>query len=1431
MNWQHSIVDEPDFKAPWTALNNAIQLAYEVGTSAALTAETFHVGKTHRRQRHVQFADDVHLVIDHEDTHSRFSVSLPEDSLFGWHTKPWALEPHTLAYQKSSLDFHDDPRSTVVLISKACGIDIDSVSFMQLNVPQMACRREPDDHARLTFHDTPLDALLVNVPIHQAQNHAGIGDAPEVHVPDDHSSVSSSSHISQRVCIYHLDDPPVFGRIDWSDYHLMMHEAALLLHINNDDLLSLIDIASPLSDLPNDVVPLIAHIAGDLDPGEPRVLALADLEIHANAHEAHYHTAPVVDRAVYAFPQIADRRSVFQTVDVATYCQLEGQRCLLYRNRQAVVTLGNPRFPVRPGDYVKVVIPPPETCGWSTQRLLQFYRHSDDAQHSSVASSHSGYSPSLVPSDELRHQLGFSSPDDLSLMQTAVVASHNSCARKHARPSQTEDFCRDSRNGTDMQVVHYASSPHLQLVHRQHIDQMSFTEAFLRAVRVLQETADAIQDQNVAAPDIDTYAPWVQDVHELWTRLAVLGPGGAEILGRLETWYTDHDSFQRCYNSRIAVFADDYENWEAQLKLLWRDRIRSDEPIECFLIYPPPDDRAEQTIGQMMIVQRAAAFQRSVLISVYDSDYDQGRAHSHALVMGDRIDLQSVTTMIQAGEDCPPDRPANVWSLWFGTRQFHPHERAFARHGHAFRFLIHRRPLDAPADPLASDSDDLRQRLRAMIGDAPPSPRIEYMISAPSWLQTLQRTFDSFATTEREDEGPVAYVAAWYVNCHRQPRCQPHRTVRLRSDISAWQRTLMEAWRDRLDMRLRTELYWVDPTPQNPPTQNLIGHVLIVQEPRRDHVVVLLSGVAHLGYQDDIHHSAVCIHERQTAPSIVDILPVPSHLRSFNFHVGIGPREFLRDASYRLENGDNIVIDIDVEVPVREDLHPRSETDETNLLQRRPLHRKLPIVDSSGVPDQPVMQNGEVIQLANLLPSPVWTVINCQSIADLRQRLTTFPAPQVCFDLQTTKCTQVTADALQATPFWTFEYPLAFEFYTDGAFNSARSLAAAGVVLIVQTQHGNRFGGYLTSWCATTASAPRAEASAVILAVHWACYLVVALCFSSTPMSLMYDVYAGQAAQGRCASTLNSDLTIVARALTLWLEQLSFCHVSWAHVKGHSDHPWNDLADTVASSALISGHVTTDLAELLQCCLHEGPDQCALSWLWLYEKSARGDGDAPVLHNHQWRFNAAAPLEHMPDFQAQPFERRRVKHQGAHLQAEQICLRFATANVLTLYPQQDHGGSFLGARAEQLAMQFLSAGIHCIGLQETRCGHSGHQSFESFHVLSSSATARGHGGVQFWIANKITMTNRVLNVSHEHLRIVYGDDRRLIVHLRHPQLSLLFLVLHAPCSDDEMELQRWWAQTSNLIPNGYTSWTWVVLCDSNGRLGSVVSNSVGAFGA
>jgi len=93
MNWMHSIVDEPSFQAPWTALNSAIQLAHEVGTSPALKIETFTIDTPHRSHRQVSFADEVQLRLDHDESQSSFAFRLSGHALRTWDQKPWALTP------------------------------------------------------------------------------------------------------------------------------------------------------------------------------------------------------------------------------------------------------------------------------------------------------------------------------------------------------------------------------------------------------------------------------------------------------------------------------------------------------------------------------------------------------------------------------------------------------------------------------------------------------------------------------------------------------------------------------------------------------------------------------------------------------------------------------------------------------------------------------------------------------------------------------------------------------------------------------------------------------------------------------------------------------------------------------------------------------------------------------------------------------------------------------------------------------------------------------------------------------------------------------------------------------------------------------------------------------------------------------------------
>ena len=139
-------------------------------------------------------------------------------------------------------------------------------------------------------------------------------------------------------------------------------------------------------------------------------------------------------------------------------------------------------------------------------------------------------------------------------------------------------------------------------------------------------------------------------------------------------------------------------NWERHIKHAWRERIIPDASLEFFLVTPLPEDAAASTLGQLMIVQRAVRFQRSVLISLYGNGYDRGLPHSHAFVMSDRVDLHNVRSLVEAVDDCPPEQPSNVCTLWLVTGLWNLKNEFYSRHGLAFRFFIHRRRADDQAD-------------------------------------------------------------------------------------------------------------------------------------------------------------------------------------------------------------------------------------------------------------------------------------------------------------------------------------------------------------------------------------------------------------------------------------------------------------------------------------------------------------------------------------------------------------------------------------------------------------------------------------------------------------------------------------------------------------------------------------------------------------
>ena len=88
---------------------------------------------------------------------------------------------------------------------------------------------------------------------------------------------------------------------------------------------------------------------------------------------------------------------------------------------------------------------------------------------------------------------------------------------------------------------------------------------------------------------------------------------------------------------------------------------------------------------------------------------------------------------------------------------------------------------------------------------------------------------------------------------------------------------------------------------------------------------------------------------------------------------------------------------------------------------------------------------------------------------------------------------------------------------------------------------------------------------------------------------------------------------------------------------------------------------------------------------------------------------------------------------------DEECLRFATANVCTLQPQElssaviDGPNLFGAGRISLMEKQFINAELDVIGLQESRCRGDTTLHGEHYKMYRSSAKQDGAGGVQCWL--------------------------------------------------------------------------------------------------
>eukprot|EP00435_Cladocopium_sp_Y103_P059504 s286_g21.t1 len=641
-------------------------------------------------------------------------------------------------------------------------------------------------------------------------------------------------------------------------------------------------------------------------------------------------------------------------------------------------------------------------------------------------------------------------------------------------------------------------------------------------------------------------------------------------------------------------------------------------------------------------------------------------------------------------------------------------------------------------------------------------------------IQDLHALADQERIQRQGEEPRPLTVETWFSDPQRRPHSGMGRVVYLSEDFTSWINSIIFAWEDWIDPFTTLTCHLVQPHPEGSDPE-VDAHVILVQHehPQQASILVSIQDTRN----DPWHPRLMCF----SVPRIL------SHRALSDF----------ADVERRCQVPGNECQTWfqDQELTELPQFDVRHGAALFFAIHQRDARHSPPLLDGDdGADDEGVqlLQTSAVskrrLHLADSLPDPVWTHIDCQRPLYVRNQLWQCASLQPMLDTDQVSWHPATVAALQGLPPWTQEIPHGYTFYTDGSASLARGLAASAVVLLVHTNAGLRWGGYATCPCLGQATAPRAEATAFLLTARWLLNLLKQPMAVLPWVELAYDCDpVAQAAQGKRQISNNTDLLLVMRALIHWLEPQFRSSFHWRHLHSHQAHPWNEAADTLCRQALQSQQFTEDVVDFYNQCMFDGSDHVAVQWLWLLEQSLMGHLNAPPLVDGHWKLNLAAPLTQV----------RLMPH------------------------------LFFSARAEALAAQFHEAGLHIVGLQETRSKLVGHARLQDFHVLSAAATSRGVGGVQLWIRRQICTGPINLKVEDTHLYILHATSHRLLVRWSTDGFKALLLVLHAPCVDDDITLEAFWRATTASIPSAYRSWRLLVLADSNSRLGSVQSDAVG----
>ena len=885
-------------------------------------------------------------------------------------------------------------------------------------------------------------------------------------------------------------------------------------------------------------------------------------------------------------------------------------------------------------------------------------------------------------------------------------------------------------------------------------------------------------------------AQWVHDLLRSVSTSASFECGDTYNL-LVQTWYLSHQHHLRCTHGRSLQLRGPYSEWENQILALWADLIDPVHFINIELVQPtPPSVGVNNFVAQLVVSQHrvpVALYADShveVVVTVQFDSTRQPQAHQLALVLPAWSLADDVFDLLQLLQLCQHRRSQGLLcTVHHGPNVFELGLRDLFHNGDSLVVHIPEQPLlnNEVTSLLQVPTSTLRAPISLSNSICENADQVECFAYQPMAFSALHQYFQSHSSETSLN------LRTWFLDFNWPTWHFDERLVSLQVDSNSWLPSIHTAWGDVLQ------------------GASFDLHTVIGDDHALLGLLILTNSTALP------HHRAVVFQHKETGLCLPRVI-----------HCSATAGELVNHARLLFPG----------KLTARDDSHGIITLRDSRQWSGSSINHADVVQVAQHPASTAATSSATILQLDALIcpKKEVRVLVDKLDFLINQIRQTHFPP---CFDRTGPVWHPATTQALALIDNWNGEEVLGCHFYTDGSASSGNSSATAAATLLLVTSQGFRWGGYLSTYCLGKPTSQRAESTAILLAIAWMIDIKLQQLVATTVPCFFYfdNITAGFTSFGQWQPKHNLDIVNVSRSLVLWSQSIFQCAPSWHHVKGHTDHEWNEAADRICDFALRSAYSQCDLASYFGSLTFDSTDFNSIQWLWYHQDALQNQPDAPRVLAHHWIFDLDSPFQTQPGIHDLDVIQRQHRDADHARQTFLATFQLATANVLTLGTDAARGSIAFGARAEALAMQFQEAGIHIIGLQETRLRSSGYREFLGFHTFAGPATQRGVGGVQLWVARALCINGHNLRFEQHHFKILAAQSHRLVVRIASKGLRLLCVVLHAPSSTDSEVLHEWWQHTSQVIPPAYRQWRTIYLIDSNSHVGSAPSPAIGDFGA